>query len=244
MKRIEMHEMAKSHRNMSDKLRRFSLQRGADLFGVADLRPAREFIATWCPSWVQRFPLAVSIGMRLNDEILDTHSPDEPKRDSLLWHHVYNVVTRYLDFLAYDVSRQLTAWGFRACPVPCSTPYDYDKLAGVFSHKLAAHLSGLGWIGKNCLLVTKEFGPRVRFASVLTNAPLTADEPVDRSCGKCRACVEACPVKAFLGVEFNPVEDRAARFEAFKCSEFRTDHPCGLCVSVCPSGKKKVHRVQ
>jgi hypothetical protein len=39
MKRIEMHEMAKSHRSMSDKLRRFSLQRGADLFGVADLTP-------------------------------------------------------------------------------------------------------------------------------------------------------------------------------------------------------------
>ena len=230
-------------KTLREELQAFSLARGADLFGVADLTPAQGFIDAWGPSWITSFPVAISIGMRVNDEILDTHSPDEPRRHSLYWHHVYDVVTRALDFLSYDVSRQLSGRGFRACPVPGSSPYNYDKLAGIFSHKLAAHLSGLGWIGKSCLLVSESFGPRVRFVSVLTDAPLDADPPLDRSCGKCHACVKICPVKAFTGVEFNPADGREVRFDAFKCSEFRRDHPCGLCVAICPVGKKRAMRI-
>ena len=105
--------------------------------------------------------------------------------------------------------------------------------------KLPAHLAGLGWIGKSCLLLTKEFGPRVRFVSVLTDAPLETGSSLDKPCGKCRACVEACPVGAFTGVEFDPADDLAVRFDAPACSEYRRAHPCGLCVSSCPTGKRR-----
>ena len=220
-------------------LREFSLARGADLFGVADLAPVRPFIAAQGPSLVTQFPRAVSIGMRLSDAIVDSHSPLESRRDSLYWHHVYSVVTASLDFHAYQVSRWLADRGFQALPVPGSTPYNLEKLEGIFSHKLAAHLAGLGWIGKSCLLLTEPFGPRVRFVSVLTDAPLEAGSPLDKPCGKCHACIDACPVKAFTGAEFHADEGREVRFDVFKCSEYRREHPCGLCVSTCPKGKKK-----
>jgi epoxyqueuosine reductase QueG len=174
--------------------------------------------------------------MRLNDTIVEQHSPDEPRRTSLYWHHVYEVVTRALDFLAYDVARWLNSKGYRAFPVPGSTPYDFDKLKGIFSHKLAAHLAGIGWIGKSCLLLTDRFGPRARFVSVLTGAPLETGTSLDRPCGKCHVCVDACPVKAFTGKDFCPEDGREVRFDVFKCSEYRKDHPCGLCVSACPKG--------
>ena len=225
---------------LSMRMKEFSLSRGADLVGVADLGPANAFIQSHGPSWIGRFPRAVSIGMRLNDTIVDQHSPDDPRRESLYWHHVYNVVTPALDFLAYDVARHLADLGFQAFPVPGSTPYDFGKLMGLFSHKLAAHLAGLGWIGKSCMLLTEQFGPRVRFVSILTDAPLRAGSPLDKPCGKCRVCVEACPVGAFTGREFNPEESRDLRFDVFKCSEYRREHPCGLCVSSCPKGNKKV----
>jgi epoxyqueuosine reductase QueG len=222
---------------LTEQLAEFSRQRGADLHGVADLAPARDFISFQGYPGVGRFPRAVSVGMQLNDAIVDQHNPEEPRRQSLYWHHVYEVVTRALDFLAYDLGRWLTDRGFKTLPIPASTPYHFDKLEGIFSHKLAAHLAGVGWIGKSCLLLTDRFGPRVRFVSVLTDAPLATGSVIDKPCGKCHVCVDACPVRAFTGEEFRSGEGREVRFNAFKCSEYRRDHPCGLCVSSCPKGR-------
>ena len=223
---------------LTQKLEKFSRKGGADLFGVADLGLAGDFIASQCPSWVGAFPRAVSLGMQVNAGIAEQHDPNEPRHLSMYWFHVYEVVSPALNFLAYDTARWLTAKGFKAFPIPASMPYDPAKLMGVFSHKLAAHLAGLGWIGKSCLLLTDRFGPRVRFVSVLTDAPLETGSPLDRPCGKCRACVDACPAKAFTGAEFHPEEPREVRFDVFKCSEFRKAHPCGVCVSTCPRGKR------
>ena len=97
-----------------------------------------------------------------------------------------------------------------------------DRELGLFSHKLAAHLAGLGWIGKSCLLVTLEVGPRVRWASVLTDASLMAGEPLEERCGECRGCVEVCPVGAFSGRSFFSDEPRAARFDVFKCRYYHS----------------------
>jgi len=222
---------------LTEQLEKFSRERGADLLGVADLAPARDFIAFQNYQGIGRYPRAVSAGIRLNDAIVDQHDPKEPRRQSLYWHHVYEVVTRALDFLAFDLGRWLEDRGFKAFPIPASMPYNLEKLEGIFSHKLAAHLAGVGWIGKSCLLLTDRFGPRVRFVSVLTEAPLAAGSVVDKPCGQCHVCVDACPVGAFTGKEFHSGEGRDVRFNAFKCSEYRRDHPCGLCVSSCPKGK-------
>jgi epoxyqueuosine reductase len=227
---------------LNQELEKFSREKGADLFGVADLGPAHDFIVSQGGAEIGKFPRGISMGMRLIDAIVDRENPNEDRKESLYWHHVYNVVTPALDFLAYDVARSLTDRGFKAFPIPASTPYNFQKLEGIISHKLAAHLSGLGWIGKSCLLLTKEFGPRVRFVTVLTDAPLEAGSALDKPCGKCRACVDACPVGAFAGVEFKPAEGREVRFAAPKCSEYRKTHPCGTCVSVCPMGKRTVRK--
>jgi epoxyqueuosine reductase len=234
--------MTASKKVLTRKLGEVAREKGADLFGVADLDPARVFITNQGNFSLERFPFAVSLGLFLNDEIVESHSPDEPRRDSLYWFHVYEVVTRALDQLGYSISRWLSDQGFRTFPVPCSTPYNFQKLEGILSHKLAAHLAGLGWIGKNCLLLTDRFGPRVRFTTVLTDAPLQTGLPIDKPCGKCQVCIKACPVQAFTGKEFRSEDPRQVRFDAFKCSEYRKDHPCGLCVSSCPQGKPRARR--
>ncbi len=225
---------------LTEQLGEFARQQGADLWGVADLTPARDFIAAQGDPLAGRFPRAVSMGMQLNDLIVENHSPEEPRRQSLYWHHVYEVVTRKLDFLADDVAKWLNGLGFEALPIPGSTPYNFEKLEGIFSHKLTAHLAGLGWIGKSCLLVTDRFGPRARFVSVMTDAPLQTGSILERPCGQCHVCVDACPVQAFTGREFRVDEPREERFDAFKCSDYRREHPCGRCVSSCPMGDRRV----
>ena len=226
--------------SLTQQLENFSRERGADLFGIADLMPAHDFVVSQGGPQLGQFPLAISMGMRLSDEIVDLENPNEDRRQSLYLHHVYNVVTPALDFLAHDIARWLAGRDFKAFPVPGSTPYNFQRLEGIFSHKLAAHLAGLGWIGKSCLLVTAPFGPRVRFVSVLTDAPLNAGSILDRKCGKCQVCVDSCPVNAFTGAEFKDTQGRESRFDVFKCSEYRKNHPCGTCVAVCPIGKKRI----
>jgi epoxyqueuosine reductase QueG len=221
-------------------LNRFCVQRGCDLFGVSDLTPARDYLAFQGNPLVMKFPRAISIGMQLNYDIVKQHTPCETRQESLYWYHCYDVVNPMLNFLAYDAARWLTDRNFRALPVPASTPYNMEKLEGIFSHKLAAHLGGVGWIGKSCLLITEKFGPRVRLVSVLTDAPLETGSMLDKKCGSCQACIEACPVGAFTGMEFQATASREARFDARKCSEYRNNHACGRCVSSCPIGIRKL----
>lgn len=231
------HSVLRTGNVTNEEAEAFARGHGADLFGVADLSPARDFIAKQCAPLVRQFPRAISMGMTVSDVVLELTGPNDPNDRSLYRHHIYDVITRMLDVLAYNLTRFISRKGFKAFAVPGSSPYDVDRLKGVMPHKLAAHLAGLGSIGKNCLLITELYGPRVRLVTVLTDAPLAPGEPLDTPCGTCRVCVDRCPVDAFTGVEFKSDEDREVRYDAFKCMEFRRTHPCGVCVSSCPKGK-------
>jgi epoxyqueuosine reductase QueG len=120
------------------------------------------------------------------------------------------------------------------------------RVAAIFSHKLAAHMAGLGWIGKSCLLITPEAGPRVRWATVLTDAPLPATgSAMAERCGECQKCVEICPQAAFTGRPFREDEPREARYDARKCELYLKDLEektgygvCGMCLFVCPHGRR------
>jgi epoxyqueuosine reductase QueG len=159
--------------------------------------------------------------------------------------HAYDVVNQRLDQIISRLASMLQRKGHKALPVAASQTVDEERLCGIFSHKMAAHLAGMGWIGKNCLLVTPEVGPRVRWATVLTNAPLVATgKPMDERCSGCRECVEICPVGAFTGQPFHPKEPREARFDAHKCDAYFDElrettglHTCGLCLYACPFGR-------
>ncbi len=231
--------MSTSGTDLEQRLKLLVYQSGGDLFGVADLAPAREFITTQGGEILIQFPRAVSIAIRLSDVIVDQHSPNEKREDSLYLHHVYQVVTPALDFLARRIYRELQAEGYQAFPVPASVPYNRETLRSILSHKLAAHLAGLGWIGKNCLLITPQFGPRVRLVTILTDAPLSPGIPLNKKCGKCQTCVVTCPIQAFMGIEFQPGDHVEARFNTRACAEYRRTHPCGMCVAKCPVGHHK-----
>jgi len=117
-----------------------------------------------------------------------------------------------------------------------------------FSHKTAATKAGLGWVGKNALFVSPEFGCGFRLATVLTDAPLVTGPPVMESrCGKCTECVKVCPYGALKGKNWHPGIERDKLLDAFLCSRKREEyiptlgykHPCGLCIQACPVGKKR-----
>lgn len=222
---------------------------GADYFGIADLTRARDFILLQGGPGIAAYPIGVTMGITLLDPLVELLPDRERNGGGMIYrYHTYDVVNAALDQVALRVANVLQGAGYRAFPVAASRRTDDARICGPFSHKLAAHLAGLGWIGRSCLLVTPGHGPRVRWVTVLTDAPLapTGTPGENAGCGECQACVDACPVHAFTGRLFDENEPREARFDAaacdsfFKAEEKRTGMAvCGMCLLVCPYGRIK-----
>lgn len=121
-----------------------------------------------------------------------------------------------------------------------------ETAASFLPHKTCATRSGLGWIGKSALLVTREFGPAVRLSSVLTDAPFESlGQPVNSSqCGGCTRCQEQCPGRAIQGALWNVKVEREALVDVEACRKAaralalervgKEITLCGKCIEVCP----------
>jgi epoxyqueuosine reductase QueG len=222
---------------------------GADFVGVADLSPAHEAILAQGGPVVAAYPRAISVGIGLLHTIVDQLPNRSDRAVALSYqYHSYDLINQRLDLLISQMSRFLQREGYRSLPVPASKRADDERICAAFSHKIAAHLAGFGWIGKSCLLVTPEIGPRVRWATVLTDAPLRiTGEPTAANCGTCNQCVAICPVQAFTGEPFRASDPRETRYDAGKCDNYFTEMKekdpelavCGLCLYVCPHGRKQ-----
>lgn len=121
-----------------------------------------------------------------------------------------------------------------------------SKLYPLFTHKMAATSAGLGWIGKNGLLISPDFGPRLSLATILTDAPLQAGTPIEHSlCGDCGMCMEFCPSDAITGEEWSRREPFSELIQLDRCASHKKKIKalhgkpnCGLCITICPYGRK------
>ncbi|HIJ64944.1 MAG TPA: epoxyqueuosine reductase [Candidatus Hydrogenedentes bacterium] len=141
----------------------------------------------------------------------------------------------------------LSGWGYRYKRITSATPADDLKdLSEELPQKTLATLSGLGWIGKSALLVSPEFGPRIRLGTILTHGALIVDAPITFGrCKDCTACVDACPAGAITGAEWSQGIARRELLDAFLCNQHLCEtkqslgrrQTCGICVRVCPFGR-------
>lgn len=218
-----------------------------DYFGVADLTMGRSFINEMSDNLLKDYQFALSIGIALPHRIVNDLEKIGSDFAKISYHtHAYSLVNDRLNGVASVFHSFLQKRGYPSYPIAASQRYSDARISSLFSHKLAAHLAGMGWIGKSCLLVTEKDGPRVRWISVLTDAPL---EPTNGSirkpkCADCRKCVDICPANAFTDRIFDPEEPRHLRYDAAKCQAHFESlkkeskiHVCGLCLAVCPYGK-------
>lgn len=219
---------------------------GATYFGIADLTAARQYVCEQGGEFLGQFPKAVSHGFALADGIIDALAdPVNVGALKTYWYYVYEIVNPRIDSISLILAQSLERAGFRAFIVPSSQMVDRMELRSLFSHKLAAHLAGLGWIGKSALLITPEHGPRVRWGTVLTDAPLEAGTPIDAMCRRCDICVKACPAHAFTGQSFDKRRPRSDIFVAEPCfqrlnqRDKAPQNSCALCVYICPFGGNK-----
>ena len=140
-----------------------------------------------------------------------------------------------LDEMDLRITFHIQNQGFDALPIPASQVIDWEGQRGHLSHKHVAKEAGLGWIGRNNLLVTPKLGARVRLVSVLTGIPLRANDPIQRDCGTCRNCIPVCPAGAI--VEDPRKFDHIGCYEKVTvlCKERKIRHYiCGICIKACP----------
>jgi epoxyqueuosine reductase len=225
---------------MSDKeknyltLKEWALSQGASLFGAADITPFRHETLRLSPSLVSTFDSAIALAVRLSDAVLE----EIDDRPTELYLHHYRQANFFLDRLAFGLALQIEGRGYSALPVPASQIVDWEHQRGHLSHKRAAVEAGLGWIGRNNLLVNPVHGARIRLVTILTTLPLQHDHPVNGGCGSCRRCLTLCPAGA--------IKERREDFAHLDCYEqlclFRkrdhiAQHICGVCVKAC-SGER------
>ena len=150
-----------------------------------------------------------------------------------------DVIDGLLGWEGYKLVKKLHDSGFKGLLLPAAgSPYDARFLRGPLSYKNLAEAAGMGVIGWNSLLLTPEYGGRVRLAAVITDAslPTTPAAIMESPCVKCGgACIRICPAEAIK----KPSGREVYSIDKYACSSYYTaSGMCAECLRVCPAGKK------
>ena len=145
------------------------------------------------------------------------------------------------------ISDKLTSWlirkGYRALSqsdnaLLAENAFDFTTKTSVLPHKTIAVLSGIGYIGKNNLFITTEYGAAQCLGTVLTNAPLSIVKYNIKSpqCGNCHICKDICPQKVLNGVCWNVNVSRDNIVNVYDCAI------CLKCLVYCPKTQAYMKR--
>ena len=196
---------------------------GADLVGYTKLDPDYIFQGKGV-----QYPNVIVLAMEMEKEAISKAPHFDAEKE---------VQRVYADLggVAFKLGEFLKRAGFGAQASPA--------LGGFAVYPPIAESAGLGWIGKNGLLLTPEFGPRQRLALVFTsidNLPFKSLEENEHQwmrdfCNICHACVRQCPPKAiFRKAQRNPTGS-LTHVDDNKCFPyFAANDGCGVCMKVCP----------
>ncbi|MGO1468639.1 MAG: tRNA epoxyqueuosine(34) reductase QueG [Tissierella sp.] len=129
--------------------------------------------------------------------------------------------------------------------------FEYKAFAdtGPLVDRELARRAGIGFFGKNCSIINKEYGSFIFLGYILTNIDLKSDSPLNEDCGECELCLKACPTGAL---------ESAYNINAKKCISYLTQtkeeiprelrkkmgksiYGCDICQKVCPKNKNIKH---
>lgn len=223
-------------------LRDTLIREGALKVGIADLTALPEEQRRGLPRGISiAVPLDLSVVNNLGAGMTHGHYAE------------YNRANALLARLALIAAEILNGRGYAAVPmIGEAVEQSFEGHSSVLPHKTVATRAGMGWIGKNALLITRERGSAVRITSVLTDAPLVTADPVDESsCGSCEICVQNCPGQAPLGPVWTPESRREDFFDVLACRKTCVERTwgvapgmslCSLCVLACPWTRKAIEK--
>jgi epoxyqueuosine reductase len=203
-----------------------------------------------------------TFGIRILDRVLEwpdllQGSPFFPEDMRLEALHVlfykrsgYDIINDRLNHIALALANHLEDLGYPSLFFPATygvMPEKMGQVPGMFSQRHAAVRAGLGEFGFNNVVVTARYGPRIRFNSVITTAPMAPSLLLQtKTClgAACNICVEECPAGAFtLLAQANSTSvwlDPVSRTDWSLCRKTQGPTACmGRCLRVCPTGRNR-----
>ena len=223
-------KISSSEKENYESVKRFALKEGASLFGVGETSAIKDRFHLLSPKAWQGLERAISVAFHLSDRLLE----DVVEGPTKLYFFHYQRVNMLLDELGLKISNFIQSQGCEALPIPASQLVDWEKQLAHVSHKHVAMQAGIGWIGRNNLLITPQFGARVRLITILTDMPLKGDQPAPFGCGDCYACLASCPSQS--------IKEKPEDFDHMGCyhqikvlvkAAGISQNICGLCVKAC-----------
>jgi len=164
----------------------------------------------------------------------------------------HDYANRHLDEASHLIARFLEMRGFKAIGFDSGAGFYHEaggepkEIAADFSHKHAAVACGLGKFGLNNLVISPLWGPRVRLATIITDAELEYSSPLEENpcfTDKCEECVKICPVHALDGWRGKYDPERGWSINKKRCYEYIFNmlrgQRCGLCIKACPVGLER-----
>ncbi len=219
-----------SQDNIKAGLRAIAESRGGRLFGVCRIDSLRDSIHSEIKAMSEKLNTAISVGIPLSGSILDTLK-DHP---NMLYKTHYQQVNIILNDISFLLASEIMRHGGKAVPIPASQILDVKMLRAHLSHREVAFKAGLGWRGRNNLLVCENYGSKVRLVTVLTDMQLEPDKPLKRDCGDCYDCLTVCPADA---IAENPEDFDLpacyAKIQEFSKHDNYGHLICGLCLKCC-----------
>lgn len=164
-------------------------------------------------------------------------------KDNIVDHSEFSVKERDADNLAEWTADFIISKGYKAFAqsernLLLHGFYDETTKSTPLPHKKIAILAGLGWIGKNNLLITQEYGSAFCICSVITNAQLpTENRPIIMSkCGECTVCKDICATGAIYGSTWEIGMNRDLIVDVYHCDS------CLKCLAICPWTQKYIKK--
>jgi len=215
-----------------ENIRLKAAEHGIDTFGTCSLAEVKSSYPEHIGNLADGFRSALVFGIPLPSACLD-NVIDKP---TPIYMHHYRQLNYILDRFTMQAAIMIEMAGAKALAIPASQIISWKPIPrGHISHKMLAAAAGLGWRGRNNLLVTMHHGSQLRLASILTDLPLKqSNSPENLNCGTCRSCITSCPASA---IKENP-EDFDVMACSQKLAEFQNipligQRICGVCVKAC-----------
>ena len=212
-------------------LRQYARSVGADEIGFATVPQEWVFQDT-----AIRYTQAIVLVMEMSKTRMDlAPNPDT----AVMVHETYNQLGQ--------VSNQIADWlrsrGYAA--------HAGHPLGGMALYPPMAQAAGLGWRGINGLVITPQFGPRIRLAAVFTeieDLPAYAGNEhawILAFCDSCRRCIRDCPPKAFYETPVYHKNGLVTVLDNSKCFPyFAKNHGCSICIKVCPFNQQGYDKIK
>jgi len=248
-------------------LKSFIRSIGADIVGVAPVSRFDDYpIGHRPPDLLQNAQSAIAFGIRILESHIDwdrlfknSEFIPESARKLVSAHHFYmrtsyEVINARLEQIAMDTARWLEDLGYDSMYFPATYAHHAPIMEKVkyfmspFPHRGAAVRAGLGEFGYNNLFLSERFGPRIRINSVITSAELKPDEILKHPIclrDKCLLCVKKCSANCITPKEDSDRDkifiNPPSNIDVEKCYTSHGDKDLcpGLCIRICPIGRKR-----